>query len=56
MKIHNDKLDNYLADVSTSGLGLYLQTRSSSLYRYVVESFVQILFAWIPTPIGILMR
>jgi len=52
----NDRLDNYLGAVSASGLGLYLKTRSSSLCRYILESFIQILFAWMPTLIGIAMR
>jgi acetyltransferase-like isoleucine patch superfamily enzyme len=56
VKIDNDRLDNYLGSVSASGLGLYLKTRSSSLCRYIIESFVQILFAWMPTLIGIMMR
>ena len=55
-KIGNDRLDDYLCNVSASGLGLYLKTRSSSLYRYILESFVQIMFAWVPTLIGIAMR
>ena len=56
VKSNDDRLDNYLGSVSASGLGLYLKTRSSSLYRYVMESFVQIMFAWIPTLIGIMIR
>jgi acetyltransferase-like isoleucine patch superfamily enzyme len=56
LKINNDRLDNYLGAVSASGFGLYLKTRSSSLYRYIIESFIQVLLAWMPTPIGIMMR
>lgn len=56
VKISNDRLDNYLGAVSAGGLGLYLKTRSSSFYRYIIESLIQILFGWMPTLIGIAMR
>jgi acetyltransferase-like isoleucine patch superfamily enzyme len=56
VKINKDRLNNYLGAVSASGLSLYLTTRSSSLYRYILESFIQIMFAWMPTLIGIMMR
>ena len=56
VKINNDRLNNYLGAVSASGLQLYLTTRSSSLCRYIIESIIQLMFAWMPTLIGIMIR
>lgn len=52
----NDRLVNYMKEASPSTLLLYISTRSSSIIRYILESFVQIIFSWIPTVIGILGR
>lgn len=41
---------------SGAGLGLYLRRQAASPARYVLEQFLQLLFAWIPTPVGMGMR
>ena len=51
-----DKLANYMQDPSI-GLGLkYIQTRASSVPRYLLERNIQLLFSWIPGPVGLVMR
>lgn len=39
-----------------AGLRLYLQRQADSTARYVLEQLLQVLFSWIPTPVGMGMR
>ena len=54
--MEKDGLKNYMQDPSV-GLGLkYIQSRASGLGRYFFERGVQLLCAWIPGPVGLVIR
>ncbi len=40
----------------TAGLGLYLRRQAATPLRYLLEQFLQFLFGWIPTPLGMGLR
>ena len=55
-KLEKDGLKNYMQDPSV-GLGFrYIQTRASGVRRYLLERGIQLLCAWIPGPVGLVMR
>lgn len=40
----------------TAGLGLYLKRQADTSARYLLEQLLQLLFGWIPTPLGMGLR
>ena len=54
--MEKDGLKNYMQDPSI-GLGLkYIQSRASGVRRYLSERGIQLLCAWIPGPLGLVIR
>jgi acetyltransferase-like isoleucine patch superfamily enzyme len=54
--IDTDSNKIYMGDASLS-LGVkYLNTRASGLFRYFLERSIQVLCAWVPGPLGTVMR
>jgi acetyltransferase-like isoleucine patch superfamily enzyme len=41
---------------SSAGLRLYLRRQADGPLRYVLEQLLQLLFGWIPTPLGMALR
>jgi acetyltransferase-like isoleucine patch superfamily enzyme len=58
MMSQNDKdnLKNYMGDASLSMGFKYINTRASGLGRYLFERGIQALCAWIPGPVGLVLR
>ncbi len=55
-ELDTDSNKIYMGDASLS-LGVkYLNTRASGLFRYFLERSIQLLFAWIPGPLGTIIR
>jgi acetyltransferase-like isoleucine patch superfamily enzyme len=54
--LEKDGLKNYMQEPSI-GLGLkYIQSRASGVGRYLLERGIQLLCAWIPGPVGLVIR
>jgi acetyltransferase-like isoleucine patch superfamily enzyme len=41
---------------SSAGLGLYLSRQAATPAHYILEQLLQLLFGWIPTPVGMGLR